>query len=123
MPGLSPSLVTYKLKMDPNAKSVKQPPRKYLLDVEKKIIAKVNKLLKAVFIEEIECSSWLDNIVPIKKKGSQIRICVDFRDLNKDCPKDEFPLPNVDILVDVAAGHELFPLWMATVCIIRSLWS
>ena len=91
--------------------------------MEKKIIAKVNKLLKAGFIEEIECSSWLDNIVPIKKKGSQIRICVDFRDLNKDCPKDEFPLPNVDILVDVAAGHEPFPLWMATVGIIRSLWS
>ena len=123
MPSLSPSLVTYKLKVDPNAKSVKQPLRKYLLDVEKKIIAKVNKLLKAGFIEEIECSSWLDNIVPIKKKGSQIRICVDFRDLNKDCPKDEFPLPNVDILADVAAGHELFPLWMATVGIIRSLWS
>ena len=106
--GLSPSLVTHKLKVDPKAKPVKQPPRKYRLDVEEKIKAKVNKLLKAGFIEEIECPSWLANIVPVKKKGGQIRICVDFRDLNKTCPKDEFSLPNVDILVDAAAGYERF---------------
>ena len=68
----------------------------------------MNKLLKARFIEEIECPSWLANIVSVKKKGGQKRICVDFRDLNKACPKDEFPLSNVDILVDVAIGHECF---------------
>ena len=44
----------------------------------------------------------------MKKKDGQIRICVDFRDLNKACPKDEFPLPNVDILEDAVAGHERF---------------
>ena len=44
----------------------------------------------------------------MKKKGGQIRICVGFRNLNKACQKDEFPLPNVDILVDVATGHEHF---------------
>ena len=108
MPGLSPRLVTYKLKVDPNAKPMKEPPRKYYLDVEEKIKLEVQKLLKAGFIVEIECLSWLANIVPVKKKVSQIRICVDFRDLNKACPKDEFPLPNVDILVDAATNHERF---------------
>ena len=108
MPSLSPSLVMYKLKVDPNVKPVKQPPRKYHLDIEEKIKAEVDKLLKVGFIEEIECPSWLANIVPVKKKGSQIRICVDFRDLNKACPNDEFPLPNVDVLVDAVAGHERF---------------
>ena len=44
----------------------------------------------------------------MKKKNGQIRICVDFQDLNKACPKDEFPLANVDILVDAADGHERF---------------
>ena len=44
----------------------------------------------------------------MKKKGGQIRICVDFWELNKASPKDEFPLPNVDILVDAAASHEHF---------------
>ena len=69
MLGLSPSLVTHKLKVDPNARLVKQPPRKYRLDVEEKIKAEVNKLLKAGFIEEIECPNWLANIVLVKKKG------------------------------------------------------
>lgn len=44
----------------------------------------------------------------MKKKGGQIRICVDFRDLNRACPKDEISLPNVDILVDTTVGHECF---------------
>ena len=57
MLGLSPSLVTHKLKVDPNAKLIKQPPRKYHLDVEEKIKVEVNKLLKVGFIEEIECPS------------------------------------------------------------------
>ena len=131
MPSLSPSLVMYKLKVDPNVKPVKQPPRKYHLDIEEKIKAEVDKLLKVGFIEEIECPSffffeiecpsWLANIVPVKKNGDQIRIYVDFWYLNKAYPKDEFSLPNVDILVDVVVGHNVFPLWMATVGIIRSL--
>ena len=53
----------------------------------------MQKILKARFIEEIECP---------------ISVCIDFRDLNKACPKDEFSLPNVDILVDAAANHERF---------------
>ena len=67
-----------------------------------------NTVSTAGFIEEIECASWLANIVSVKKMGSQIRICMDFQDLNKACPMDEFPLPNVDILVDAAAGHKRF---------------
>jgi len=108
MLGLSPNLVTHELKVDPNAKLVKQPPRKYRLDVAEKIKLEVQKLSKTGFIEENKCPSWLANIVLVKKKNEHIRICVDFRDLNKACPKDEFPLPNVDILVDATAGHERF---------------
>ena len=83
MPSLILSLVTHKLKVDPNAKLVIQLPRKYRLNVEEKIKLEVQKLLKAGFIEKIECPSWLANIVLVKKKGGQIRICVDFWDLNK----------------------------------------
>ena len=68
IPGLSPRLVRHKLKVDLNAKTVKQPPRKYRLDVEEKIKLEVQKLLKVGFIEEIECLSWLANIVLVKKK-------------------------------------------------------
>ena len=47
-------------------------------------------------------------MVPVKKKNGQIRYCVDFRNLNKACPKDEFPLPNVDFLVNLAVGNSMF---------------
>ncbi|XP_075645407.1 uncharacterized protein LOC142616433 [Castanea sativa] len=51
---------------------------------------------------------WLSNVVPVKKKNGKIRCCVDFRNLNKACPKDEFPLPNMDMLIDSAVGHAMF---------------
>ena len=50
---------------------------------------------------------WLANVVPIPKKKGKVRMCVDFRDLNKANPKDDFPLPHIDILVDSTAGHAL----------------
>ena len=51
---------------------------------------------------------WLSNIVPVKKKNGQIRCCVDFWNLNKACLKDEFPLSNMDMLIDSAAVHAMF---------------
>ena len=105
---MDPKVVTHKLNVDPKARLVKQLARKYCLDVEEKIKAEVNKFLKVGFIEEIICPEWLANIVLVKKKGGQIRIFVDFKDLNRACPKDEFPLHSVDILVDVAARHNHF---------------
>ena len=50
---------------------------------------------------------WLANVVPVLKKDGKVRMCVDFRDLNKASPKDDFPLPHIDILVDNTAGHAL----------------
>ena len=68
----------------------------------------MQKLLAAGFIKPIQHPRWLSNIVPMKKKNGQIRCCVDFRNLNKVCPKDEFPLPNMDLLIDSAAGSAMF---------------
>jgi len=46
----------------------------------------------------------------MSKLNGRIRMCNDFRDLNKACPKDDFPLPNIDIIVDLTAGHEMLSL-------------
>ena len=46
------------------------------------------------------------NIIPIKKKNGQISVCVDLRDLNNACPKDDFPLPIIKLMVDATTGHE-----------------
>nr|CAN70398.1 hypothetical protein VITISV_039104 [Vitis vinifera] len=50
---------------------------------------------------------WLANVVPIPKKDGKVRVCVDFRDLNKASLKDDFPLPCIDMLVDSTAGHSM----------------
>ena len=50
---------------------------------------------------------WLSNVVLVKKANGKWRMCVDFIDLNKACPKDSFPLPRIDQLVDFTAGHKL----------------
>ena len=51
---------------------------------------------------------WLANIVPVFKKDGKVRMCVDFRDLNKACPKDDFPLPHIDVIVDSTASSAMY---------------
>ena len=108
MPSLDPNLVAYALNVEPGAKPVVQPMRAFHPDVEAQIIQEIRKLLTVGFIKPIMHPRWLSNIVLVKKKNGQIRCCVDFRDLNKACPKDEFPLPNMDMLIDSAVGHAMF---------------
>ena len=67
----------------------------------------VNKLLAANFIQEVHYPEWLANVVMVKKANGKWRMCVDFTDLNQACPKDNFPLPRIDQLVDSTAGHKL----------------
>jgi hypothetical protein len=67
----------------------------------------VEKLLKARFIREVYYPDWLANVVLVKKSNEKLRVCIDFTDLNKACPKDSFPLSRIDMLVDSMAGHGL----------------
>ena len=108
MLGLDPRLVAHTLNVDPEAKPVAHPARIFHTEIEGQIVKEVQKLLAAGFIKPIQHPCWLSNIVPVKKKNGQIRCCVDFRNLNKVCPKDEFPLPNMDLLIDSTAGSAMF---------------
>ena len=63
------------------------------------------KLKRAGAIKEVFYPEWLANTMVVKKKNRKWRICVDFTDLNKACPKDPFPMPWIDQLVDATAGH------------------
>uniref|UniRef100_A0A2N9EZU9 RNA-directed DNA polymerase n=1 Tax=Fagus sylvatica TaxID=28930 RepID=A0A2N9EZU9_FAGSY len=102
------NLLSHSLNVEPGTRPVVQPMRTFHPEVEAQITQEVKKLLSAGFIKPIQHLRWLSNIVPVKKKNGQIRCCVDFRNLNKACPKDEFPLPNKDLLIDSAAGHAMF---------------
>ena len=66
----------------------------------------MDKLLTAKFIRDVYYHEWLANIVMIKKANRKWRMCVDFTDLNSSCPKDSFPLPRINQLVDSTAGHK-----------------
>ena len=68
----------------------------------------MSKLLAANFIREVHYPEWLANVVMVKKANRKWRMCVDFTDLNQVFPKDSFPLPRIDQLVDLTAEHKLF---------------
>lgn len=108
MPGLDPNIVVHRLAVRDDATPVKQAQRKYRPEILPQIEAEVDKLIAAGFIREVKYPIWVSSIVPVKKKNGQTRICVDFRDMNKACPKDDFPIPISEILVDATMGHEIF---------------
>jgi hypothetical protein len=72
--------------------------------------AEVHRLLEAKFIEPVAYPTWLSNVVMVQKKSGKWRMCVDFTSLNKACPKDNFPLPRIDKIVDSAARCEVMSL-------------
>ncbi|XP_050374551.1 uncharacterized protein LOC126792105 [Argentina anserina] len=90
MPGLSPDLVCHRLPIMEGYKPVQQSPQRMSADTA----ATVKK-------------EWLSNIVPVRKKNGKIRVCVDYMNLNAATPKDVYPMPVADMLVDAVAGHEL----------------
>ena len=65
----------------------------------------MDNLLKERFIREIKYPDWLANVVVVPTKGGKWRVCVDYTDLNEACPKDSFPLPRIDQIVNASAEH------------------
>jgi len=70
-----------------------------------KIKEEFTKQLMVGFIKPVHQANWIANVVPIPKKDGKVRMYVDFRNLNKACPKVNFPLPHIDVLVDNTAGN------------------
>ncbi|KAI3812676.1 hypothetical protein L1987_17388 [Smallanthus sonchifolius] len=67
----------------------------------------VERILKSGMIREVKFPKWLANVVMVQKKNGKWRVCVDYMYLNKACPKDPFPLPHIDSMVDITTGHEI----------------
>ena len=107
MGGVDPAVITHRLKVNPSFKSVKQKRRSFAPKRQKAINEEVGKLLQAKAIREVEYPEWLGNVVLIKKANSKWRLCINFTDINGACLKDSFPLPQIDLIVDAMAGHEL----------------
>ena len=65
------------------------------------------RLLEVKFIRPCQYAEWISNVVPVYKKNGKLRVCIDFRDLNKATPMDGYLMPIADMLVDAVAGHEV----------------
>ncbi|PKA65098.1 RNA-directed DNA polymerase like [Apostasia shenzhenica] len=107
MPGIDRAIAEHRLSLKPGATSVGQKKRSFGGEKQRAIQEEVEKLLAVGFIKEITYPSWLTNVVVVKKNSGKWRMCVDFTDLNKACPKDFYPLLKIDRLVDSSAGYSV----------------
>ncbi|KAK1432045.1 hypothetical protein QVD17_08934 [Tagetes erecta] len=107
MTGISKDVITHNINVDKSFRPIHQKRRKFAPERNLVIQEEVDKLLKAGMIREVMFPRWLANVVVVQKKNGKWRVCVDYNDLNKACPKDPFPLPHIDSMVDATAGHEI----------------
>ncbi|KAL0358274.1 UNVERIFIED_CONTAM: Retrovirus-related Pol polyprotein from transposon gypsy [Sesamum angustifolium] len=80
------------------------------MECNKIIEEEVEKSLRARYVAEVKHTKWLSNVVVVPKTTGKWRMCTDFTDLNKACPKDPYPLPQIDLLVGSTAGCALFSM-------------
>ncbi|KAK1602530.1 hypothetical protein QYE76_017961, partial [Lolium multiflorum] len=105
MPGIPRELAEHALNVDPTAKPVQQSMRRFSEPKRRAIGEEVNRLRKAGFIRELKEAEWVANPVMVPRKDTTaLRMCIDYTGLNKHCPKDHFPLPRIDQIVDSTAG-------------------
>jgi len=107
MPGVPREVIEHSFNIKEGAKPVKQRLRRFTQDCKEAMRDELTKLTVANFIKEVYHPNWLANPVLVKKKNGKWRMCVDYTDLNKACPKDPFGLSRIDQVVDSTVGCEL----------------
>jgi len=103
--GVDLSFICHHLNVNPSVVLKKQQPQRLSKDHSNAVKDEATKLKQARAIKEVFYPKWLANTVVVKKKSGKWQVCVDFIDLNKACPKDPFPMPRIDQLVDATIGH------------------
>ena len=107
MSGLDRSIVEHHLPIKSGYQPYQQGARrcnpKILLDIK----AEITRLIEVNFIRLCCYAEWISNVVPVYKKNGKLRVCIDFRNLNKATPMDGYPMPIADMLVDAAARHKV----------------
>ena len=94
--GVDPDFICHHLNVNPLVAPTKQLPRRQFKEHVEAVRPEVTKLKQAGAIKEAFYPEWLANTVVVKKKSGKWRVCVDFTDLNRACPKDPFPMPKID---------------------------
>ncbi|KAM1315601.1 hypothetical protein ACFX2F_019345 [Malus domestica] len=116
MPGISPDIICHRLGINPKTKPVRQKRISYDAKWYEAMKAEVEKIKGIGFVREVNYPTWVANVVLVKKNPTKEslmlqkvlwRMYVDYTGLNKGCPKDSFPLPLIDRLIDSRIGCEL----------------
>ena len=93
MLGIDPLVTVHRLNVSPTIPPIHQKKQVFAQERNRAIAEEVRKLQEADFIKEVYYPDWLANVVMVKKANKKWRICMDFTDLNKACPRDSYPLP------------------------------
>jgi len=107
MPGLDRKLVEHQLPIKPGYRPFKQAPRTIKPEVMASVKAEITRLYEANFIRQCRYAEWISSVVPMYKKNGKVRVCIDFRDLNKGTLMDSYPMHVADMLIDAAARHKV----------------
>ena len=106
--GIPPEIALHTIPLIPGAKPVRQRERRMNPNLQLIVKAELERLLEAGFIRPVEITDWVSPMVLVKKKNGKLRVCIDYRTLNKCTQKDHFPLPFVNAILDEVAGHEMY---------------
>lgn len=107
MKWIDPEVTSHRLYIDPLIRLKQQKRRPLNLEKYEMLSKEVQKLLHNGFIHEAKYPKWIANPNFIKKNNENSRVCIDFTNINKTCPKDNFLLLRIDQTIDTTAGHEL----------------
>jgi hypothetical protein len=110
MPHIDPYIIVHDIKTNPDARPIWQRLRPMHPRKAAAIKIVVEKILKATFIYPVALTDRVSNLVLVNKKQGTIRVCVYYRDINKNCPKENYPTTFVDHIVDDCADSEIFSL-------------
>ena len=103
MPGLDTAIMVHRLPIKEDYPPVKHKVRRMRPKMPEKIKDEVMKQFNIGFLAVTSYPQWVANVVPLLKKDNKVRMWVDCMDLNRASPKDDFPLPHIDVLVDNTA--------------------
>jgi hypothetical protein len=107
IPGLDRSIVKHRLHLKKGFWPFQQRAHQMRTEVLEEVKKEIEKMLEAGFIRPCRYAKWISSIVPIQKKDGRWRVCVDFRDLNRATPKDEYPMPVAEMLINAATDNKI----------------
>lgn len=108
MSGLDTDIVVHRLPLKEDCPLVKHKMRSTQPSIAIKIKEEVQKLFDMGFLALSNYAQWVANIVSVPKKDGKVQMCVDYKDLNRASPKDDFPLSQIDALVDNKVQFSVF---------------